>query len=60
MGDIKTEAALVEALTKAAQTPLSADEIKQQRVSFIMGSFSADSPITKARVQEILAQQLGR
>jgi hypothetical protein len=59
MPDIKTDASLLEALTKAAHTTLSAEEIEQQRVSFIMGSLGADSSITRERVQEILAKQLG-
>jgi hypothetical protein len=56
----KTDAALVEALEKAARIPLSAEEVEQQRVSFIMGSLSADSSMSKEKVQEILAQQMGR
>lgn len=57
--NIKTDPALLEALEKSAKTPLTAEEIKKQRVSFIMGSLSTDSSITRERVQEILAQQLG-
>jgi hypothetical protein len=58
--NIKTDPALLEALERAAKTALTADEIEQQRVSFIMGSLSADSSVTREQVKEYLAQQKGR
>lgn len=58
--NLKTDPALVKALEEAAKSSMTAAEIEQQRVSFIMGSLSANSEITRARVEEILAQQKGR
>jgi hypothetical protein len=59
MTDLKTSESLLSALRRAATTP-SAEEIEQQRVSFIMGSLSERSSVTRARVQEVLAQQEGK
>lgn len=60
MTDLKTDPSLVTALEKAARAPLSAEEIERQRISYVMGSLKADSEITRAKVEEILAQQKGR
>lgn len=59
MSDVKTRASLLEALRQAAERPMTADEIARQRVSFVMGALGDKSNLTRARVQEILAQQDG-
>jgi hypothetical protein len=58
--NLKTPDSLLTALQKAASRPLSAEEIEEQRISFIMGSLSETSSVTRARVQEVLAQQEGK
>jgi hypothetical protein len=60
MTDLKTSESLLSALRRAATRTPSAEEIEQQRVSFIMGSLSERSSVTRARVQEVLAQQEGK
>lgn len=61
MTDLQTKSALLEALSAAAKKPISAEELREQRVSFIIGSLGDDSSVTRARVTEILAaQEVGR
>ena len=61
MTNLRTESALLEALSDAAKTQVSVDELRKQRVSFIMGALGDDSSVTRARVTEILAaHELGR
>lgn len=59
MTKLKTDAALLRALEDSANkaTP---DELRKQRVSFIMGMLGKTSHITRARVQEVLAKQEGK
>ena len=59
MTNLKTKESTLLALEKAARIPLTPAEIREQRVSFIMGSIDTDSPMTRAEVQEILAKQEG-
>jgi hypothetical protein len=56
----KTSEALVKALQNATARSLGPEEIEQQRVSFIMGSLSSNSNVTRARVEEVLAEQEGK
>ena len=64
MTQIKTDSELLSTLEKAAKRTLSEDEIKRQRVSFIMGSVSVDedgeNPITRDEINEILDHHEGR
>jgi hypothetical protein len=57
--DVTTDVRLIEALERAARIPLSAEQVERQRLSFIMGSLTKDSPMSKEKVREILAQHLG-
>ncbi len=56
--ELKTNSALLEAL-KSASTPTAA-EVERQRISYIMGTLKTTSPITRAEVEEILAQHEGK
>jgi hypothetical protein len=58
--ELKTPQSLLDALRKAAEQSQSEDDVKQQRVSFIMGSLSESSDVTHARVREVLARQEGK
>jgi hypothetical protein len=60
MPELKTNQPLLDALEKARKSAFTAEELDQQRVSFVMGSLKSDSEMTRARVEEILAQQEGR
>lgn len=59
MTDLKTKESTLRALERATRMPLTSAEIREQRLSFIMGSLDTDSPMTKAQVQNILAKQEG-
>jgi hypothetical protein len=59
MTDLKTKESTLRALEKATRTPITPAEIRDQRLSFIMGSLDTDSPMTRAQVQQILAEQEG-
>jgi hypothetical protein len=58
--ELKTDPKLLAALQRALGTPQTPEEIDQQRLSFVMGSLKSTNQITRAQVQEILAQQEGR
>jgi len=60
MPELKTNAALLEALKRASARGPSADEIDKQRLSFVMGSLKATNQITRSEVQQILNQHEGR
>ncbi|UGY00124.1 hypothetical protein [Bradyrhizobium quebecense] len=60
MPELKTDPELLAALKRALALPQTPEEVKQQRLSFIMGSLKSTNEITRAEVQEILAQQEGR
>jgi hypothetical protein len=60
MHQLRTDEALLRGLKAAAGRKLSADEKHRQRVSYIMGMVKLDSGITRARVEEILAEQDGK
>lgn len=60
MTELKTDSALLRALEEAARRQPSADEIVEQRVSFIMGSLGESSTVSRKRVTEILAAHEGR
>ena len=60
MTDLKTRESLLEALRNASQHAITEDELRKQRVSFIMGSISEGSGMTRARVEELLDKQEGR
>jgi hypothetical protein len=55
----KTSESLLATLQKASKRVLTAEELKKQRVSFIMGSLKESSTVTRARIQEVLARQEG-
>ena len=64
-GDIKmtslhTDDALLRKLKAAASRSLSAEELRNQRISFIMGTLKDSSPVTRAKVTEVLAEREGK
>ena len=48
------EPSVLETLRRAASQPMTPDERHQQMVSFVMGSMSMDSTITREEVESIL------
>jgi hypothetical protein len=59
MTDLKTKQSTLEALEASARCTLTPEEIRKQRVSFVMGSLDAKSPMTRERVEQLLAEQRG-
>jgi len=56
----QTDPALLKALEQAAQRPVSAKEIQQQRISFIVASLrDDDASITSEKVQKELSKLEG-
>jgi len=60
MTDIRTNPKLLSALKSVPDRKLTEDELYKQRVSFIMGSLSDNSTVTRAQVTEVLADFEGR
>ena len=60
MTEIQTDPRLLEAILNAAKRGLSAADLTEQRVSFILGSLGKDSTITREQVEKILASRDGR
>lgn len=58
--ELKSDAALLEALRRAASRKLTQGELQRQKVSFILGSVKETSGITRERIERELAQQDGR
>jgi molecular chaperone DnaK (HSP70) len=59
MTGLKTKKSLLKALKQAAEAKLTSEEIRKQRVSFIMGSLDDESTITRQQVERILAEREG-
>ena len=59
MTELRTKPELLRALQQASRHRLSANELKKQRVSFIMGGLSEKSGVTRSRVKEVLEAQEG-
>jgi hypothetical protein len=55
-----THPKLLEALFDAGRRKPTEHEIHQQRVSFIVGSMRENSPVTRERIEHVLAEQEGR
>jgi hypothetical protein len=60
MTELKTNESLLAALRRASTRTPTAEEVEKQRISFIMGSVKKSSGVTRARIQEVLAQQEGK
>lgn len=60
MGDVKTNAKFLEELRSSAGRAMTAEEIRRQRESFIMGSVSDKSSMTREQVRRILDEREGR
>ena len=52
--DLKTDAALLAKLAEAAKRPMTKDELRQQKISFILSSVPNDSAVTRAQVEKAL------
>lgn len=57
--DLKTDDALLAKLREAAKHHMSKNEIREQKISYVMGVVSQDSTITRKQVEEILDRAEG-
>jgi hypothetical protein len=60
MTELRTDPSLLAALSKATTRSLTAKEVHDQQVSFIMSSLNQSSGVTRQRVDEVLAERDGR
>lgn len=58
--NIRTSPELLRAIKEASTRTQTADEIKQQRISFVYGSLGAKSAVTRAQVEDALERHEGR
>ena len=56
---IKTNEKVVNALKAAAGRKMTAEELREQKASFIYGMLSADSGVTKAQIKEFVKEHEG-
>jgi len=54
MSELHTDPDLLERLRRAAGSQLTHEQLKRQKVSFIMGSLGSDSSITRERIEQEL------
>lgn len=59
MTGTKTDPKLLDALTKSAGKKLSAEELHEQKISFILGSLREDSTITRDFIESELKNREG-
>lgn len=57
--DLKTDADLLRRLHDAVRHQMTRDELRAQKVSFILGAMPKDSTVTKGQVEEILNKSEG-
>lgn len=60
MTELRTSQTLLDALRKASERTPTEEELREQRVSFIMGTIRDDAHITRDRVKEVLEIQEGK
>jgi hypothetical protein len=56
---LKTDASLIERLRKAAEKPITKDELARQRVSFVFGNLPDNSGITREQVSQKIKENEG-
>lgn len=59
MTDLQTNASLLEKLHAAASKDLTAEELRKQRVSYVMGILKDSSTLTRDQVKNMLDHQEG-
>ncbi|HEU4778001.1 MAG TPA: hypothetical protein VFS95_14390 [Telluria sp.] len=55
-----TNPGLLAAITESMHRKPSVEEIHNQRISFIIGSMKPNSPVTREKIERVLAEQEGR
>lgn len=57
--DSRGDPKVIETMKRAAARPMSREERREQRVSFIVGTMGSDSTVTREEVERILDEQEG-
>ena len=57
---LRSSEQMLDALRNAAGGDMTADEVLQQRVSFVFGSIDPDNGVTRERVRELILEGEGR
>lgn len=52
--ELKTNSELLETLKKATTKGMTTEDLKEQRASFVYGSLSSNSSVTKAEIKKFL------
>lgn len=60
MTDLQTNKSLLKKLHEAASQDLTVEELRKQRVSYVMGILKDTSSVTREQVQNVLAHQEGK
>jgi hypothetical protein len=60
MADIRTDGRLLAKLKEAAGKPMTAEEIRNQRISYVMGTLDTESTLTRDEVERMLLQREGK
>lgn len=56
----RSDPKLIQALEEAAKRGLTPEELRRQRVSYVLSSLPKESAITREQVERVLARQEGR
>ena len=57
--ELKTDAELLRRLAEAARHQMTREELRLQRISFILGSMPEDSTVTRQQVEAVLEKAEG-
>jgi hypothetical protein len=60
MTDLHTNPKLLDKLRASASKELTADIIRQQRISYVMGTLKDDSSVTRDKVRDVLRLHEGK
>ena len=59
MKPVYTDSALLERLRLAAQRPMSREEVRRQKISWVLGNLPFDSTVTREEVEAAIARHEG-
>lgn len=57
--DLKTDPALLQKIETLKEWKPSAEELRKQRISFIIGSLGKSSSVTREKIEDVLNMQVG-
>ena len=60
MTDLHTSKNLLDKLKRSASKPMTYEEIRKQKISYVMGSLKDGSSVTVSKVNEVLSRHDGK